>query len=65
MSSNDALFTHTLQQEIDDLRAQAMLLPLGRMRTRALARATALEVSMKAYSLVGPQELEPKRRETD
>jgi hypothetical protein len=56
---------HTLQQEIDDLRAQAMLLPPGRMRTRALARVTALEVSMKAYSLVGAQALQPPRPDTD
>jgi hypothetical protein len=55
--NNGPKIIHTRQQEIDDLRAQAMLLPLGRMRTRALARVTALEVSMKADSLVGAEAL--------
>jgi hypothetical protein len=27
MSGKDSVFAHTLQQEIDDLRAQALLLP--------------------------------------
>lgn len=42
-------FIHTLQQEIDDLRGQAGLLPPGRKRNAVLARADALEVTMKAF----------------
>jgi hypothetical protein len=44
MSGKDSVFAHTLQQEIDDLRAQALLLPAGRKRNVILARADALEV---------------------
>jgi hypothetical protein len=47
MSGNDAV---SLQQTIDDLRAQAMLLPPGRKRNQVLARADALEVTMKTFS---------------
>jgi hypothetical protein len=39
MSGKDSVFAHTLQQEIDDLRAQALLLPAGRKRNVVLARA--------------------------
>jgi hypothetical protein len=49
MPGNDPVLKHTLQQEIDDLREQAMLLPPGRKRNRVLARADALEVTMKAF----------------
>jgi len=50
MSDTGPVFNHTLQREIDDLREQAMLLPPGRKRNRVLARADALEVTMKAFS---------------
>jgi hypothetical protein len=50
MSDNGPVFVHTLQREIDDLRAQAMLLSSGSKRNRVLARADALEVTMKAFS---------------
>jgi hypothetical protein len=65
MSSDDTPFTHTLQQEIDELRAQAALLLAGPIRTRLLARATALEVTMKAYALVASPDLQPPQRDTD
>ena len=58
-------FIHSLEQEVDELRAQAALLPAGRIRTRLLARATALEVSMKAYSLVASSGLQPPQRDQD
>jgi hypothetical protein len=60
MSNQNPAFVHTLQQEIDQLREQAELLPLGRVRTRLLARATALEVTMKAHLLVGLPLDEPR-----
>jgi hypothetical protein len=47
MSDTGPVFSHTLQQEIDDLREQAVLLPPGRKRNRVLARADALEVTMR------------------
>jgi len=65
MSSHDTPFTHTLQQEIDEMRAQAVLLPAGKIRTRLLARATALEVSMKANALVGSPTLQSPHPDTD
>jgi hypothetical protein len=54
-------FIHTLQQEIDDLREQAALLPLGRKRHLVLARADALEVTMKAFSWAESPGLRPRR----
>jgi hypothetical protein len=60
MSSNGQVFTYTLREEIDDLRAQALLLPPGRKRNRVLARADALEVTMKASASPG---LQPPRRD--
>jgi hypothetical protein len=63
MSGNDAV---TLQQKIDDLRAQAMLLPPGRKRNQVLARADALEVTMKTFSGgASPDDLEPPARDPD
>ena len=58
-------FIHTLQKEIDDLLEQAALLPLGRKRSHVLARADALEVTMKAFSWAASPGLQPPRRETD
>jgi hypothetical protein len=55
-------FIHTLQQEIDDLRAQASLSP-GRKRNVLLARADALEVTMKAFSWAHSTALQPPRRD--
>jgi hypothetical protein len=51
MSGSDPV---PLQQEIEDLRTQAMLLPPGMKRNRVLARADALEVTMRAFSLSTP-----------
>jgi hypothetical protein len=62
MSGKDPVFAHTLQQEIDDLRAQALLLPAGRKRNVVLARADALEVTMKAFSWAASPGLQPPRR---
>jgi hypothetical protein len=58
-------FCHTPQQEIDELRTQAALLAAGSIRTRLLARATALEVTMKACSLMESQDLQPPQRDAD
>jgi hypothetical protein len=61
MSGNDAV---SLQQTIDDLRAQAMLLPPGRKRNQVLARADALEVTMKTFSrAASPAVQKPPRRD--
>jgi hypothetical protein len=65
MSGNDPVFTHTLQQEIDDLREQAMLLPPGRKRHRVLARADAMEVTMKTFSGAASPAIQPTRPDTD
>jgi hypothetical protein len=65
MSGIDPVFTHTLQQEIDDLREQAILLPPGRKRNRVLARADALEVTMKAFSWAASPALQPPRRDNN
>jgi hypothetical protein len=65
MSGNNPAFNHTLQQEIEDLREQAMLLPPGRKRNRVLARADALEVTMKTFSFSAAPALHPPQRETD
>jgi hypothetical protein len=58
-------FIHTLQQEIDDLRSQASLLPFGRKRNQVLKRAADLEVTMKAYSWAASPGLQPPQRDTD
>lgn len=58
-------FIHTLQQEIDDLRAQAALLPPGRKRNLVLAKADALEVTMKTFSWATSPSLQPPRRDAD
>jgi hypothetical protein len=63
MPGNDPELKHTLQQEIDDLREQAMLLPPGMKRNRVLARADALEVTMKAFSWAVSPALQPPRRD--
>ena len=65
MSDTGPVFSHTLQQEIDDLREQAMLLPRGRKRNRVLARADALEVTMKAFSWAASPALQPPRRDSN
>jgi hypothetical protein len=65
MSGNGPVFTHTLQQEIQDLREQAMLLPPGRKRHRVLARADALEVTMRAFSGAASPVLQPPQLDTD
>ena len=64
MSGNDPVY-HTLQQEIHDLRKQAMLLPPGRKRNHVLAKADALEVTMKAFSWVASTSLQPPQRDPD
>jgi hypothetical protein len=56
-------FIHTLQQEIDELRAQASLLSPGRKRDQVLKRADALEVTMKAYSWAASPGLQPPQRD--
>jgi hypothetical protein len=65
MSDTGPVFNHTLQREIDDLREQAMLLPPGRKRNRVLARADALEVTMKAFSWAASPALQPPRRDSN
>ena len=65
MSGNNPVFNHTLQQEIDDLRAQAALLPPGRKRNLVLAKADALEVTMKTFSWASSPALQPPLREPD
>jgi hypothetical protein len=49
MSGSDPVSQKALQREIDELREQAMLLPPGRKRNQVLARADALEVTMKTF----------------
>jgi hypothetical protein len=63
--NNPVAFNHTLQKEIDDLREQAMLLPPGMKRNRVLAKADALEVTMKAFSWAASPALQPPRRDPD
>jgi hypothetical protein len=65
MSEATPIFTHTLQREIDDLREQAMLLPAGRKRNRVLARADALEVTLKTFSWATSPALQPPRRDSN
>jgi hypothetical protein len=65
MSDTGPAFTYTLQQQSDDLREQAMLLPPGRKRNRVLARADALEVTLKAFSWAASPALQPPRRDTN
>lgn len=65
MSGDDPVFNHTRQQEIADLREQAMLLPPGRKRNRVVAKADALEVTMKAFLRAASPALPPPRRDTD
>jgi hypothetical protein len=65
MSVASPIFTHTLQQEIDDLRQQAMLLPPGRKRNCVLARADALEVTLKTFSWATSPALQPPQRESN
>jgi len=63
MTGNGSAFT--LQQEIEDLREQAMLLPPGRKRNRVLARADALEVTLKTFSAAGLATAQPPRRDSN
>lgn len=65
MSGDGPVFANTLKQEIDELREQAMLLPPGSKRNRVLARADALEVTMRAFSWSASPELQPPRHDTD
>jgi hypothetical protein len=65
MSGNDPVPIQTLQQEIDDLREQAMLLPPGLKRNRVLAKADALEVTMKTFSWAASPTPQPPRRDSD
>ena len=65
MSGTGPGFTHTLQQEIDDLREQAMLLPPGRKRHRVLARADAMEVTIKTFSGAASPAIQAPRPDTD
>jgi hypothetical protein len=65
MSGNNPAFNHTLQKEIDDLRAQATLLPPGRKRNLVLAKADALEVTMKTFSWATSPSLQPPCRDPD
>ena len=58
-------FQSALQQEIDDLRAQGALLPPGRKRNLVLAKADALEATMKTFSWTTSPELQPPRRDAD
>jgi len=62
---SDPAFIQTLQQEIHDLRAQAALLPPGTIRTRLVARATALETARKAHLLVGLPIQQSSQADTD
>jgi hypothetical protein len=61
MSVRDPVSIEALQQQIDDLRAQAMLLPAGMKRNRVLARGDTLEVTSKTFSPA----LQSQRRDTD
>jgi hypothetical protein len=65
MPGNDPVLKHTLQEEIDELREQAMLLPPGRKRNCVLAKADALEVTMKAFSWAASPALQPPRRDSN
>jgi hypothetical protein len=65
MSNDKPVFIHTLQLEIDELRAQARPLPPGRKRSGILERADRLEVTMKAYSWAASPGLRRPRRDTD
>jgi hypothetical protein len=58
-------FIHTVQREIDDLRAQAALLPPGRKRNLVLAKADGLEVAMKTFSWATSTSLQPPHRDAD
>ncbi|MGY2903740.1 hypothetical protein [Bradyrhizobium sp. URHC0002] len=61
MSGNDAV---SLQQTIDDLRAQAaLLLPDGSQLV--LAKADALEVTMKEFAWAASPALQPPLRDPD
>jgi hypothetical protein len=64
MSDTGPAFSHASQKEIDDLREQATLLPPGRKRNRVLARADALEVTVKAFSWAASPALQPPSRDT-
>lgn len=50
MPGQNPVFITTLQKEIDDLRERSMALLPGRKRRGILARADALEITMKAFS---------------
>ena len=64
MSGSDPVSQKALQREIDELREQAMLLPPGRKRNLVLARADALEVTMKTFSRAASPALQkPPRRD--
>jgi hypothetical protein len=65
MPGHPPVLFYTLRQEIDDLREQAIMLPPGRKRTKVLARADALEATMKAFSWATSPALQPPRRDPD
>jgi len=65
MSGSDPVSQKALQREIDELREQAMLLPSGRKRNQVLARADALEVTMKTFSRASSPTLQPPSLDTD
>jgi hypothetical protein len=65
MSGYNPVFNRTLQQEIDDLHEQAMLLPPGRKRNVVLAKADALEVTMKTFSWAASPDIQPPGRDAD
>lgn len=59
MHGHDPVFIHTLREEIYHLRRQAMLLLPGRKCNHVLARADALEATLKAFSWAASPALQP------
>jgi hypothetical protein len=57
--------THMLQQEINELRERAIALVPGRKRAGIIARADALEITMKAFLWAASPALQPPRRDID
>lgn len=63
MSGNVTITNLTLQKEIDDLRAQAALLPSGQNCNWVLARADALEATLRAFASVTAPALQSPQRD--
>lgn len=63
MPGDHPIFIYTLQQEIEDLRKQSNMLQPGRKRNHILARADALEATMKAFSWASSPALQPPQRD--